>query len=241
MRRARVVKFTALRPGAYEAAQHARYFAERPNEAGLGQQREERGPDPAAPADARAALQAWIERKVAGRERGYSVVLNPGEGRVSRSQIEAWTRSTLERVGLEHGHELDYRFCVHDDHATHTHAHALVYTKEAISKGTVVQARVLAAQSWREVERDFREVPEPVPGSMLSPDRDGGLGHERPEQVPDRGVVAGSASGANRWPGDGAEDAVAASRAGPPVVLGTPTSAPRGGPDHGPELDGFHP
>ena len=51
------------------------------------------------------SLEDWVQQKTQDHDQVYTVVLNPGEGRIPEAQSAEWTRRTFERV--EQQHDLD--------------------------------------------------------------------------------------------------------------------------------------
>jgi hypothetical protein len=104
-------------------------------------------------------LEAWVKQKNNSQEYVYTVVLNPGEGRVPLEQSAEWTRRTFERVEQRHDLELDYRFWVHDDQ--HSHVHAVLSSSRELSPEELRDFRFQAGRAWQEIEPDYPREPTP--------------------------------------------------------------------------------
>jgi hypothetical protein len=105
----------------------------------------------------------WAAERVDSREHLYTLVMNPGEGRLSREMVTAWAHQTLERAQVQHGYDLEYRFWVHDDHTPHSHVHALIASPVLLSERSLNGLKFEAGKAWREVELEYPRSPEPQP------------------------------------------------------------------------------
>jgi hypothetical protein len=105
----------------------------------------------------------WAAERVEAREHLYTLVMNPGEGRLSREMVTAWAHQTLERAQVQHGYDLEYRFWVHDDHTPHSHVHALIASPVSLSERSLNGLKFEAGRAWRQVELEYPRSPEPLP------------------------------------------------------------------------------
>jgi hypothetical protein len=105
----------------------------------------------------------WAAERVEAREHLYTLVMNPGEGRLSREMVTAWAHQTLERAQVQHGYDLEYRFWVHDDHTPHSHVHALIASPVSLSERSLNGLKFEAGKAWRQVELEYPRSPEPQP------------------------------------------------------------------------------
>jgi hypothetical protein len=105
----------------------------------------------------------WAAERVDSREHLYTLVMNPGEGRLSREMVTAWAHQTLERAQVQHGYDLEYRFWVHDDHTPHSHVHALIASPVSLSERSLNGLKFEAGKAWRQVELEYPRSPEPQP------------------------------------------------------------------------------
>jgi hypothetical protein len=125
----------------------------------------------------------WVQQKVQDQEYVYTVVLNPGEGRMPLEQSLEWTRRSFERLEHTHDQDLDYRFWVHDDLDKHSHVHAVLSSPEELSPEVVRDFRFQAGRAWQEIEPYYRLEPsQDVDGlATRSPEPD-----RKPEPEPDQ-------------------------------------------------------
>ena len=105
-------------------------------------------------------LEAWVQKKVHDQQHVYTVVLNPGEGRVPVEQSLEWTRRTFERMERTHDQHLDYRFWVHDDAGKHSHVHAVLSSPKELSPEALRDFRFQAGRAWQELEPFYRREPD---------------------------------------------------------------------------------
>ena len=150
----KVVKVTRLEGNAASLKHQGRYDASRENEQGQRVWRETLSRDGGD--ETRASFYAWAEERVREYPHAYSVVMNPGEGRMDRETMTDFGRLALAHAEVKHGH-LEYRFWIHDDHTQHSHVHALVLSHRPLSDQAIRGLRFDAGQAWREASGVERE------------------------------------------------------------------------------------
>jgi hypothetical protein len=164
-------KLVPIRSSAAGIKAQGRYDATRANDAGERNWRE--AVNEYGESEDREAFTAWAEEQAERGRVAHALTLNPGEGRVGKTELEDWARYTLERIEIDHGEPLEYRVWVHDDHSRHAHVHVIVSSEKPIPKELANEARFHAGQAWDEVQEYKRdlEVGRQMEG-VIDPDQD---------------------------------------------------------------------
>lgn len=90
-----------------------------------------------------------------GKNYTYHMILNPGDGQDTRTNLQQWTRDTMRELENKHGREIPYVAVVHDDHSNHAHVHVVAQTERTLNRGELNQMRLEASRLY-DRQRDLR-------------------------------------------------------------------------------------